>query len=74
MHNIKIISTSNLFGIFANPIQIMKMADAFSDIGSNVEIFLPGWKKSINSMELSGKYVVKNNFNINFIQHKRGTI
>ncbi len=67
MHNIKIISTSNLFGIQANPIQIMKMADAFSDIGSNVEIFLPGWKKSINSMELSGRYGVKNNFKINFI-------
>jgi len=67
MHNIKIISTSNLFGIFANPIQVMKMADAFSDIGYNVEIFLPGWKKSVNSKELSGKYGVKNNFKINFI-------
>jgi len=67
MHNIKIISTSNLFGILANPIQIMKMADAFSDIGFNAEIFLPGWKKSINAIELSGRYGVKNNFKINFI-------
>ncbi len=67
MYNIKIISTSNLFGIQANPIQIMKMADAFSDIGFNVEILVPGWKKSINSMELSGRYGVKNNFKINFI-------
>ena len=67
MHNIKIISTSNLFGTQANPIQIMKMADAFSDIGFNVEILVPGWKKSINSTELSGRYGVKNNFKINFI-------
>jgi len=67
MYNIKIISTSNLSGILANPIQIMKMADAFSDTGFNVEIFLPGWKKSINSIELSGRYGVKNNFKINFI-------
>jgi len=67
MHNIKIISTSNLFGIQANPIQIMKMADAFSDTGFNVEIFLPGWKKSINSTELSKRYGIKNNFKINFI-------
>jgi len=67
MHNIKIISTSNLFGIQANPIQIMKMADAFSDTGFNVEIFLPGWKKSMNSTELSGRYGVKHNFKINFI-------
>jgi len=67
MHNIKIISTSNLFGIQANPIQIMKMADAFFDTGFNVEIFLPGWKKRINSMELSGRYGVKHNFKINFI-------
>ena len=69
MHNIKIISTSNLFGIFANPIQIMKMADVFSDIGFNVEIFVPGWKKSINSMELGGRFGIKNNFNINFIPY-----
>jgi len=67
MHNIKIISTSNLFEIQANPIQIMKMADAFSETGFNVEIFLPGWKKSINSTELSRRYGVKNNFKINFI-------
>lgn len=67
MHNIKIISTSNLFGIQANPIQIMKMADAFSDTGFNVEIFLPGWKKRMNSIELSGRYGVKHNFKINFI-------
>ena len=67
MHNIKIISTSNFFGLVANPIQIMKMADAFSEIGFNAEIFLPGWKKSINSQEVSGRYGVKNNFKINFI-------
>ena len=69
MQNIKIISTSKLFGFYANPIQIMKMADAFSDIGFNVEIFVPGWKKSINSMELGGRFGVKNNFNINFIPY-----
>jgi len=67
MHNIKIISTSNFFGLLANPIQIMKMADAFSEIGFNAEIFLPGWKKSINSQEVSERYGVKNNFKINFI-------
>ncbi len=67
MHNIKIISTSNIFGLLANPIQIMKMADAFSEIGFNPEIFLPGWKKSMNSQEVSERYGVKNNFKINFI-------
>lgn len=67
MHNIKIISTSNLFGTFANPIQVMKMADAFSDIGFSVEIFLPGWKKGVNSLELSERYGVKNNYKISFI-------
>lgn len=67
MHDIKILSTSNIFSIFANPIQIMKMADAFSDIGFKVEIFLPGWKKSINSGEMSRRFGVDNNFKINFI-------
>ena len=67
MHNIKILSTSKFFGFLANPIQIMKMADAFSEIGYKAEIFLPGWKKSINSQEVSGRYGIKNNFRINFI-------
>lgn len=67
MHNIKIISTSNFYGTVANLIQIMKMADAFSGLRHNVEIFIPGWKRSINSMELSKKFGVKNDFKIHFI-------
>ena len=67
MPNIQIVTTSNLFGGHANPIQVMKMADAFSSLGFNVDILLPGWRKKINSLELSERFGVKNEFKISFI-------
>ena len=67
MNKIKILSTSNISGNFANTIQIMKMADAFSKIDFKVEIYLPGRDQSLSSLVFQLKFGIKNDFKINFI-------
>jgi glycosyltransferase involved in cell wall biosynthesis len=65
--SVKLISTSDLENRRANPIQVMKMADAFASLGQQVEVVLPGWKKSLPSQQISRRFGLKNDFRIRFI-------
>lgn len=67
MSKIKILSTSDISGNFANLIQIMKMANAFSEIGSEAEVYLPGKKQKVSSLVWQLRFGIKNDFAIHLI-------
>jgi len=67
MSKVKILSTSDISGNFANLIQIMKMANAFSEIGSEAEVYLPGKKKRVSSLVWQLRFGIKNDFPIYLI-------
>ncbi|UCC96055.1 MAG: glycosyltransferase family 4 protein, partial [Candidatus Omnitrophota bacterium] len=45
------------------------MADAFARAGHRVEIFIPGWRKSVKSSQFKGKYSVKGDFKIHYLPY-----
>ncbi len=69
MHDVKIISTSKIPGNSASSIQVMKMADAFAGMGYKVEIFIPGWHRSMTSGQFKNKYNIKNDFKIHYLPY-----
>jgi glycosyltransferase involved in cell wall biosynthesis len=65
--DVKLISTSRLGNRKANSIQVMKMADAFAELGCRVDVVLPGWRKAADSMKFGRSFGLKSFFRITFI-------